>query len=93
MPISYRFGNFELRLADRVLARGGQPVRIGARAFDLLATLLERPGELVTKTQLLDRVWPGLVVEEARRRSTWPRPSRARPDCSSTRTRPGRSLR
>jgi predicted ATPase/DNA-binding winged helix-turn-helix (wHTH) protein len=39
-------------------------VALGARAFDLLAVLAERPGRLVSKNELLDLVWPGLVVEE-----------------------------
>ncbi|MFO1305490.1 MAG: winged helix-turn-helix domain-containing protein [Burkholderiales bacterium] len=39
-------------------------VAVGARAFDLLLMLLERPGQLVAKEALLERVWRGLVVEE-----------------------------
>jgi DNA-binding winged helix-turn-helix (wHTH) protein len=45
-------------LADRV------PVELGARAFDLLLVLLEADGSLVTKKELLSRVWPGIVVSE-----------------------------
>ncbi len=44
--------------------RGDQVVAIGARAFDVLCVLAERPGEVVTKSELFDRVWPNLVVEE-----------------------------
>jgi len=59
-----RFGRFELQHSERRLMFDGRPVLLGARAFDLLVVLAERPGELVGKNELLDRVWPGLVVEE-----------------------------
>ena len=62
---SYRFGPFEVRAAQRLLLQGGHAVAVGARAFDVLLTLIEQRGALVTKSELLDRVWPGLVVEEA----------------------------
>ncbi len=60
----YRFDGFELDTSERLLYRDGQPVGLGARAIALLTALLGRPGRLVTKVELLDRVWPGLVVEE-----------------------------
>lgn len=60
----YRFDGFELDTAERLLYREGQPVGLGARAIALLTALLGRPGRLLTKAELLDRVWPGLVVEE-----------------------------
>lgn len=63
-PPCLRFGRFELFPRDRRLLADGAPVALGARAFDLLVVLAERPGQLVTKTELLDLVWPGLVVEE-----------------------------
>jgi predicted ATPase len=68
MSGSYTFGPeqiFELQCTNRKLMRGGVPVPLGARAFDVLMTLVEAGGELVTKEQLLQRAWPGLVVEEA----------------------------
>ena len=40
------------------------PVAIGSRALDVLSVLVERPGELVSKNQILDTVWPGTAVEE-----------------------------
>src|SRR3989441_7866409 len=61
---SYRFGTFELQPNERRLLAGGEPVVLGPRAFDLLLALVERPGQLVTKEELLDCVWPKLVVEE-----------------------------
>jgi predicted ATPase/DNA-binding winged helix-turn-helix (wHTH) protein len=59
-----RFGRFELRPGERVLLADGAPVALGARAFDLLAELTDRPGTLITKDDLLATVWQGLVVEE-----------------------------
>lgn len=64
MAPRYRFDGFELDTSERLLYRDGQPVGLGARAIALLTALLGRPGRLVTKAELLDRVWPGLVVEE-----------------------------
>ena len=60
----YRFGNFELQPNERRLLKGGAPVTLGPRAFDVLVALVERGGHLVTREQLLQRVWPGVVVEE-----------------------------
>ena len=59
-----RFGRFEIRLAKRQLQVDGQPTLLGARAFDLLAALVEHRDRVVPKAELLDLVWPGLVVEE-----------------------------
>jgi predicted ATPase len=59
-----RFGHFELHPAERVLRVRGEPVAVGSRAFDVLLALAQRHERLVTKQELLDLVWPGLVVEE-----------------------------
>ncbi len=70
LPATWRFGpngdaaRFELQLRERRLLDRGVEVALGSRALDLLQILLERPGCLVTKGELLERVWPGLVVEE-----------------------------
>ncbi|MBX3636863.1 MAG: tetratricopeptide repeat protein [Rubrivivax sp.] len=58
------FEHFELRPAERVLRVRGEPVALGSRAFDLLLVLAQRHERLVGKQELLDLVWPGLVVEE-----------------------------
>ena len=60
----YRFGRFELQPEERRLLAAGTPVHLGAHAFDLLATLVERSGHLVTKDELLRRVWGKVVVAE-----------------------------
>jgi predicted ATPase/DNA-binding winged helix-turn-helix (wHTH) protein len=59
-----RFERFEIVPAERVLRVDGRSAAIGARAFDLLLALAERRGQLVSKQELLDLVWPGVVVEE-----------------------------
>ena len=59
------FGPFCLRVEQRVLLELGRPVRIGGRGLDLLVALVERAGELVTKQDLIARVWPNVLVGEA----------------------------
>lgn len=59
-----RFHHFELHPAERVLRVRGEPVALGSRAFDLLLVLAQCHERLVTKQELLELVWPGLVVEE-----------------------------
>jgi TolB-like protein/Tfp pilus assembly protein PilF len=59
-----RFGRFRFDLAQRELSLGGDPVRLGGRALDILAVLASAKGNLVTKDELLARVWPDVVVEE-----------------------------
>jgi DNA-binding winged helix-turn-helix (wHTH) protein len=63
MPV-YRLQRFELRPDERQLQLGGAPVALGARALDVLLALVEHRDRVVTKNELLERVWPGLVVEE-----------------------------
>jgi len=60
----YQFGRFELIPATRQLLADGGAVTLGARAFDVLVALVERRDRLVTKDELLEIAWPGLVVEE-----------------------------
>jgi predicted ATPase/DNA-binding winged helix-turn-helix (wHTH) protein len=64
-PERYRFGPFELQPDQRRLQKDGVPISLRPRAFDLLVALVDRAGLLVTKGELLDRVWPKAVVEEA----------------------------
>jgi len=58
------FGRFRLFTRQRELRCGDAPVPLGSRAFEVLLILIEAVGELVTKEELLARVWPGAVVEE-----------------------------
>ncbi|MFN0185430.1 MAG: winged helix-turn-helix domain-containing protein, partial [Aquabacterium sp.] len=57
-------GRFELRPAEYQLLVDGQPAALGGRALDLLMVLAARVHQVVTKGDLLDIVWRGLVVEE-----------------------------
>jgi len=58
------FGRFRVLLRQRQLVVDDVPIELGTRAFDLLLVLLEADGSLVTKDELLSRVWPGIVVAE-----------------------------
>ena len=64
-PYEIVFGTFRLHPAQFLLLDGESPVRLGSRALEILAVLLERPGELVSKEELMSRVWPNLFVEAA----------------------------
>jgi predicted ATPase/DNA-binding winged helix-turn-helix (wHTH) protein len=61
---SLRFGRFEIQVHEQRLLVDGRPAELGMRALALLTILAQRPGQLVTKRELLALVWPGLVVEE-----------------------------
>lgn len=61
----YRFGPYQLDPAAQKLLRNGEAVRIGSRALEILAVLLESAGDLVEKDALMARVWPTTVVDEA----------------------------
>ena len=58
------FGPFSLVGSERLLTRDGAPVELGARALDILIALVSRPNEVVSKKELLARVWPDVTVEE-----------------------------
>lgn len=60
----YRFLDFELILKERALLWHGERLSLGSRAFDVLAALVERPGRLVGKDELIGIVWPDTVVED-----------------------------
>jgi DNA-binding winged helix-turn-helix (wHTH) protein len=56
------FGRFQVLPRQRRLLAGGEPVELGARAFDILMVLVQADGALVTKDELLRLVWPDVVV-------------------------------
>src|SRR5262245_1606624 len=62
---TYRFGDYELNAAERVLKRGGEIVSLPLKAFEVLLALLERHGRVVSKEELIERVWPDSFVDEA----------------------------
>jgi TolB-like protein/tetratricopeptide (TPR) repeat protein len=53
-----RFSGFEMDLRTRELKRNGVPVRLQDQPFQILAMLLERPGEVVTRDEIRERLWP-----------------------------------
>lgn len=61
----FTFGPFMLIPEQQLLMQGDNAVRIGGRAFDLLTMLVERPGELVPKQELMARAWPTTTVDES----------------------------
>jgi pimeloyl-ACP methyl ester carboxylesterase/DNA-binding winged helix-turn-helix (wHTH) protein len=61
---AYRFGPFHLDVRERRLSRGGEVIPLRLKVFDTLLVLVENAGRLVTKQELLDRVWPETTVEE-----------------------------
>jgi DNA-binding winged helix-turn-helix (wHTH) protein/esterase/lipase len=62
--IAYRFGPFHLDVRERRLSRDGEVIPLRLKVFDTLLVLVENAGRLVTKQELLDRVWPETTVEE-----------------------------
>jgi len=58
------FGPFNLVVGERLLTRGGLPIGLGARALDILIVLISAPNEVVSKKDLMARVWPDVTVEE-----------------------------
>jgi adenylate cyclase len=64
MMAPLRFGRAEVRPSERQLLVDGRPVALGARAFDVLSLLIAHRERVVGKDELLQTVWPGVVVEE-----------------------------
>ena len=62
-PREISFGSFRLLPTQRLLLQGDRPVPLGSRALAILNVLLERPSELVSKQELMARVWPNTFVE------------------------------
>jgi TolB-like protein/Flp pilus assembly protein TadD len=61
---TFRFGDFELDVAAYALRRGGKPVRLERRPMDLLILLVERRGQLVSRTDIVERLWgDGVFVD------------------------------
>ncbi len=61
----YEFGHFRLDLREQVLLRGGEVVPLSPKAFNLLVTLVENNGHVLSKDELMREVWPDSFVEEA----------------------------
>src|SRR3954470_18788173 len=61
----YAAAGWEIDLARRELRSMGMPVPLGGRAFEIVAELVQAAGDLVSKNDLAERVWPGVFVEES----------------------------
>jgi DNA-binding winged helix-turn-helix (wHTH) protein/TolB-like protein/Tfp pilus assembly protein PilF len=62
----YKFGPFCLDVIERQLRRDGQAVALPPKAFDILLVLVSNSGHVLRKDELMQEVWPGLIVEESR---------------------------
>jgi len=60
----YRFGPFLLDPAERSLTRDGAPVALTHRVFETLMVLVRHPGQMVSKDELMEAIWPGRYMEE-----------------------------
>src|SRR5262252_1519429 len=60
----YASDECEIDLARRELRVLGSPVPVGGRAFEVIEILAQSAGELVTRDELMSRVWPGAIVLE-----------------------------
>ena len=63
-PETYTFAGFTLDVPERRLSRHAEHLTLAPKAFDLLVTLVRRAGRLISKTELLETVWPESFVEE-----------------------------
>ena len=57
-PAVLRFESFELDTRSRELRRGAKRIRLQEQPFEILRLMLERPGDVVTREQLRQRLWP-----------------------------------
>ncbi len=64
-PLVFAFGDFRLDVRNATLDRRGVPVAITPKAFSVLLHLVRRAGQLVTKEEFLDTIWPGVFVGDA----------------------------
>jgi DNA-binding winged helix-turn-helix (wHTH) protein/TolB-like protein/Tfp pilus assembly protein PilF len=60
----FRFSEFELDRTKRLLLRDGMPVSLNPKALELLLALVESRGEVLSKDELLEKVWPDQIIEE-----------------------------
>ncbi len=59
------FGPFQLFATERLLEKEGEPVQLGGRALDILIALVMRAGDVVSKNELITRVWSNVIVDES----------------------------
>src|SRR3989475_3828976 len=61
----FEFGPYRLDSGERLLLRGDEVVPLTPKAFEMLLVLVENSGHVLTKEELMKRVWPDTIVEEA----------------------------
>ena len=64
MEEGFIFGPFELRVAQRTLARNGEPVAVGSRALEILILLVSNAGRLLTNAEIVKHAWPDTFVDD-----------------------------
>ncbi|GAC1387671.1 MAG: hypothetical protein NVSMB31_00360 [Vulcanimicrobiaceae bacterium] len=64
-PLIYALGPYHLDAQRLLLLLDGEPIALGPKVVETLLALVERPGEVLTKDELLERIWPEGYVEEA----------------------------
>jgi len=64
--MSVRFGAFEVDLEGRRLLKRGVPITLREQSFRVLAALMERPGEIVSREELRRRLWPSDTLSISR---------------------------
>src|SRR5216683_1543421 len=61
----YEFGEFRLDVQNRVLRLGEEPIALTPKAFEVLLLLIQHSGQVVSKDELMQAVWPDSFVEES----------------------------
>ena len=64
-PLVYEFGDFQLQVGPRLLLKNGEELHLTPKAVATLCVLAARNGQVVSKDELMQRVWPDAVVEES----------------------------
>ena len=77
-----RFENFEVDLRSGELRKAGVKLKFGGQPFQVLSILLERPGDLVTREELQNRLWPDTFVDVDHNLVAW-QMCRQRPEIPS----------
>ena len=63
--ISYEFGSFRMDPHERVVRCGKKLLPLTPKVFDILLVLLQNPGRILTKEEIMKQVWPDTIVEES----------------------------
>src|SRR6516162_4042865 len=87
---SFEFGRFRIFPQRREVLADGRPIELGGRAFDVLVALVEANGAVVSKADLISRVWPSRIVEENNLHAQVKALRKAFADCDLIRTVVGR---